>query len=207
MTALWFWAVDLPPAPEPGERVLRYPATPQTLALVAYDAQARQQQRVSNAELADARRELDRRAHDENRLRQLQLRQLERQAQQEQEREEQQEREREDQQEREREEQQEREREREDQQEREREEQQERPQEANEQQTTAPARKQAKARGAKPQYDREQIKAEIRTRQKPTAPEMIAWCKDHGLKPPGDRQMARYIAAVFKEKAEQTELP
>ena len=81
----------------------------------------------------------------------------------------------------------------------------ERRQQATERQPTTPASKQTKARpGAKPQYDREKIKAEIRTRQKSTAPEMVEWCKANGLKPPGERQMARYIAAVSKEKTKQT---
>lgn len=66
--------------------------------------------------------------------------------------------------------------------------------------------KQKARRGAKPQYDREQIKAEIRNRkQRPTAPEMVEWCKERGLKPPTDRQMARYIADVFdREETERT---
>ena len=186
MTALWFWAVDAPapddpPAPEPVVRVLRYPATPQTVALVAYEARVRQQQRVSNVELAEARGELDRRARDENRLRQLQLRQLERLAQQE--------------------------HEQQAQQERERQAQQERRQQANEQQTAEPASKQTEPRGTPPRYDRDQIKAEIRNRPKPTAPEMVEWCKDNDLKAPSERHMARYIADIRKEKTKPMELP
>lgn len=86
MSALWFWAVDLP---EP-VRVLklgqtRFPATPQTIAigkaLEANDARWRQSQQASDAELAEAQRGLIRMLSDEHRLRRLQLRQLEREEQ------------------------------------------------------------------------------------------------------------------------------
>ena len=173
MTALWFWAVDPPvhePEREPVERVLRYPATPQTLAIAkvlkADEERWSHQQRVSDAELVKARRVLDRRARDEYRLQQLQLRQLERQEQ------------------------------------LERQKQLEQQSQATKQEPEQ-TNKQKARRGTKPQYPVDQIKVEIRKRHQPTAPEMVEWCTAQNLKAPSDRQMARYIANVAKEKTEQ----
>jgi hypothetical protein len=85
---------------------------------------------------------------------------------------------------------------------RQREDQQEQRHQANKQQATKLAGKQR--RGAKPLYDRERIEAEIRTRQKPTAVEMVAWCMENGLRAPTERQMARYIENVSSKKTKQT---